>query len=461
VGWLWAERLSVDTLGVTENALRLVPLLASLVAVLAFPLLAQWTVGRWATPAATLLFATSPALIYYATETKQYSSDVTCVLLTLLITAALLRKRPSVRSAVLWGVACSVLSWCAFPAIVVAAMCGLLLAVRWVRNIHMLLVLAAGGVILLVNIIWQYIVTLHTLSQNGLLDGYWQAIGGYPGRPATIASDVSWLHRAGFGVLKDPGHLMLPWLVIAAATWGVVVIARRQVEAAVLLCLPLIAAVGLALAHRYPMSMRLSLFVLPSVLLLVSAGAVGLVTSVASLFSRSRSMLAVSVTLAAAVLVLATGHTTATGLGKLVHPDEVTAGREAVQFIVQQRQAGDVVLVESPWGQANQNFYGRRNGLRTNGSIQMASTGCKTDPVNALKGRKRVWLLFAHRASSVPANRSQVYVSHFPGATVTKSYEGFGGAGAYLLDFNEPPAQPVAPLPTWAPGECVTVALAG
>jgi len=75
VGFLFAQRLIITTFGSSEYALRALPLLASIVAVIAFAALA----GRVLPPAGKFvgiaIFALSELLIYYAAETKQYGVD--------------------------------------------------------------------------------------------------------------------------------------------------------------------------------------------------------------------------------------------------------------------------------------------------------------------------------------------------------------------------------------------------
>jgi hypothetical protein len=460
IGWLWAERISLDAFGVNEYALRLVPLLSSLVALAVFPLAARLLIGHVATPAATVLFATSPALIYFASETKQYSSDVTCVLLVLLVTIPLTRKHPTPRTALLWALACSVLSWCSFPAIFVAAVCGLVLVCRWARQPRALLALAAGGALLVVNVGAQYFVLLRRLSQDKGLDSYWEAVGGYPPRPSSGPSELHWLYSAGLGVLRDPGHLALPGLVVLVAVWGVVSTAHRHRASAALLCVPVGIAVVLAITNHYPMSKRLALYLIPSILLLLAVGAVDVVRVVSGRLPRVQGAAWAGCAVAVALLAATAGGTTLTGIGKLVHPDEVTAGREATAYIAHHRQHGDRILIESPAGLANLSYYGPRFGIRKSGGFKMVPGGCRPDPLAPLKHAGRVWILLAHRLSSEPTNRSRIYLSEFETmSSLVQSYRGPGDAGAYLLDFSRPPSNPAAPLQNWLPNGCLSIAV--
>ena len=46
MGWLWSERAMILTFGVNERSLRFVPLLASVIGLMVFPLLARWTTSN-------------------------------------------------------------------------------------------------------------------------------------------------------------------------------------------------------------------------------------------------------------------------------------------------------------------------------------------------------------------------------------------------------------------------------
>lgn len=463
IGWLWAERVSINAFGVNEYALRLVPLLASLIALGVFPRTARLLIGRAAAPVATVLFATSPGLIYFAAETKQYSSDVACVLLVLMITIPRMRSAPSVRSAIGWGLACSVLTWFAFPAIAVAVVCAIALTGRWIRQPRTVAVLAIGELILVLNVVLQYVVTLRKLAQNTNLTTYWENAGGYPLRSVGILGVLRWLYHAGLGVIRDPGHLAVPLLVVLLGVAGLVKTLYWRVEAAVVVGIPVLVAVGLAVTRHYPLSMRLALYVVPSVLMLLAAGAVGVVTVVPAIARWTRWNRALrpatwaAVAVACTVLVVTAGTASATGVRKLWRPDEVTSGREAVAFVARHRQPSDTILVES-WAIQNMHFYGPRMGVPFNGEFGVSTRPCRGNELVRLEGRSRVWLILAHIHQ--PPNRTAVYLSYFEAkATFVMGYHGYGDAGAYLLDFTRPPKQPVTPLPLWVNPGCVTISV--
>src|SRR5262245_48081267 len=110
VMWLWAERASVNAFGNNEWALRAPPFVASLVALVAFVVLARRFLHPFAAGLAVLAFACTPMLIRYSVEVKQYGTDVAVVLLIVLTATRFLDLR-NASSAFVWAATCAVGIW--------------------------------------------------------------------------------------------------------------------------------------------------------------------------------------------------------------------------------------------------------------------------------------------------------------------------------------------------------------
>ncbi|MGJ3249736.1 MAG: glycosyltransferase family 39 protein [Elainellaceae cyanobacterium] len=76
VGFLMVEKLAVQLFGNNEYALRLFPLLVSIFSLFIFYRLARFYLNKRGTLFALALFSSNQYLVYYASETKQYASDV-------------------------------------------------------------------------------------------------------------------------------------------------------------------------------------------------------------------------------------------------------------------------------------------------------------------------------------------------------------------------------------------------
>ncbi len=459
IGWLWAERASIDFFGVDELSLRLVPWLGALVALAVFPLVARRLIGDVATPAATVLFATSPALIYYAAETKQYSTDVACALLVLLLTTRFSTRRPTLRGALLWGLACGVLVWCSQPTILIAAACGLFLALRWRRDVQVLFRLAAGGAVLAVSVGLEWLFVLRQLAANDELLRYWQAYGGYPPVPRSIGGDLRWAGSVAVTLTETVAQFWIPALAVVLAVWGLATLARLRPWSAVLIAVILLAAVGAAVAQSYPLAQRLALYLLPLIYLLVSAGLADGAPDLKHGSPRPWQQLAVGV--CAAALLVSAGPAVVAGVSTVVRPDETTAGRQAIQFVADHQRPGDVVLAER-YATSAMKFYGPRIGVPMGGVFSFtrpeANQGCAADPLAPVSDSGRVWFVFAHHFSAQPENRTEVYLSQVAGrATQLQFFEGAGDAGAYLYDFGQPATSSSSPLPSFVRNGCFTI----
>jgi hypothetical protein len=460
VGWLWLEHASIHVFGMSDLALRFPDWAASLVALGVFPVVARWLIGRWAAPAATVVFATGPKLIYYAAETKQYGFDVTCVLLALLVTAWLARSRPTFGRAAVWGLVCAVLVWFSQPAILVCAVCGLVLLVLWFRSWDTLLAVVAGGLILGMSVALDYAVALKVQSANTQLKAFWRMFGGYPPLDQTASTDLHWL-RVDVANNSHWLNLSHPWLLIGLMACGLVVVAlsRRQLPA-LLLGLPLAVALGMAVTDQYPMSGRLTLYLYPIVVMLAAAP-ISLAerrpdqarpdqarpdqaqpdqaqpdqarASRIARWSRPAAALA-----SVAVLATVAVPGIAQGLDKAAHPDDSASVRQAIAFASEHQRPGDLVVGQGLSAILALGFYGPHYHIwqRSQFGLWPADRdGRCADPFSTLRGVTRIWLITGELASGQPLNRNQIFVSSMtPYAKLVLSYNGVGAAGAYLFE---------------------------
>jgi hypothetical protein len=437
VGWLWAEHASIHLFGMNDLALRFPEWVASIVALGLFPLVARRLVGRSAVPAATLIFATAPELIFNAAETKQYSFDVASVLLALLLTTWLCQRRPTLGMAVVWGLVCAALVWCSQPAILVCAVCGLVLLVMWFRTLETLLPVVIAGVMLGLSVALDWDVALKRQAANDSLQSFWRITGGYPPLKQTISGDLHWL---GVAVTRTELWLDIsrPFLALGLMACGLAVVALcgRRFQG-LLLALPLAAAVGMAVTVHYPLAGRLALYLYPIVVMLLAAP---LALSDRHRNPTARWWRSTAVVASAAVLIAVTGPGVALGLDKAVHPDESASGRQAIAFVSQHKHAGDLVLAQTgATSVLAMQFYGPHYHVRARGLFYLGRGrhGTCPDPFSRYDRVTRVWLVTAEFSKGEPPNRNQIYLSQMAvNGRLVLSYTGFDGAGAYLFDLS-------------------------
>lgn len=437
VGWLWAERAAVQLWGSGELALRLVPFLASLLSVLLFLLVARRLLPAPAAALAGLLFAVSPRLIYYASETKQFESDVLLVLLVVWLSLRFLERRTTVAGAA-WTAGAAVAVWTSHAGVFAVAAAGLALAATAAlrRDRGFLLRAAAAGGIALLAVGAVYVASLRQLAADSALRAYW--LSGYVPLPLHARSTISWLSLTAGSLARDPlgtGHARLVVPLAALGLAGLMV-TRRFFALATLTILGVIVLVA-ATAQAYPLKGRAALYVVPFVLLLLSAS-----TRVPQRLRLAdwRTARVIEAMLAGAVLVAAVPTLRAAAVGART-PVTVAELRPAMAYVAKHRQPGDLVLVHFAAVLAAE-YYAPRLGFSLDGALlpSHASGRCNdATTVAALTGHQRVWLVFGQHYSGEPLDRTRRYLDQFSRiGRLLDSRRERGDAGVYLVLLDHP-----------------------
>jgi 4-amino-4-deoxy-L-arabinose transferase-like glycosyltransferase len=255
VGFLGIEKWAVTTFGTSEYALRLFPLLAGTVSIFLFYLLARRVVRSTAVPLALALFAISPVLIYYASEVKQYSSDVAFALLLVYLAVT--------ERILLLGICGAVAIWFSHPAVfVLGGIFGVLLLRHW-RNwkVHV------AGTLWVSSFAVCYFVLLRKLSQDATLLAYWQQnFMPFPPNP-------KWFEDSFFHLFSASAALRFTGLAAFVFLCGGVSLWKRNRETQLLLLSPVVPTLLASAVHKYPFGGRLALFLVPILLLLMAEGA--------------------------------------------------------------------------------------------------------------------------------------------------------------------------------------------
>jgi hypothetical protein len=282
-GWLLLEKGAVVALGDGELALRLVPLLGSLLSLPLFWWVAQRVLGPGAPPALALaLLALGIPFIHYAAQVKPYATDIALALallaLALVVQARGPRSRPALGLAALGVVA----PWLSYPAILVlaglgAALGGLALR-RGARG--RLAPLAAIGLAWAVSAVGALAWARGAVTPDDVayMQRFW-APWFLPWPPRSLV-DLGW-PIARLTTVYAGGGLRYPvpgiFLVLAGA--GLWALWRRARPAWWLLVAPILTTFAAAAGRSYPFAPRVVLFLFPAFLLLTAAGVHALATA--------------------------------------------------------------------------------------------------------------------------------------------------------------------------------------
>ena len=255
-------------LGRGEYAMRLLPVILSIAALVLFARLARRTLAPLMAAIGLALFAVSNHLITHAAEAKQYSGDVFVATLLLLLAVGGAPTVPAHKRLERVSLAAVVAVWFSHPAAFMFG--GIALALGWSalreKSIHAARVFSAMSLPALSFLVLYFVSIRHQQSQ--MLFNYW----------GDKFVDYSWklplwlvLSSVNlFDYVYDKGGaLLLPLGVLGAVhLWR-----RGRRELLGMLILPILLTLLAAAVRRYPFGgSRLTLFLAPCLLLLVGAG---------------------------------------------------------------------------------------------------------------------------------------------------------------------------------------------
>lgn len=274
LGWLFLQRAVLLTLGTSELALRLVPVLFGIATVAT----AVWVGHRWMRPIAAgvfvLLCSVAQWISFYYLELKQYSADTFFGLLLPALALWALEPeedgRTRTRRIVMWWLAAAVGQWFSNGALLVVPACVVVMSVvllhrnGW-RAASQFVVL---GVSWLISFGLNYALALRHNLTNRYLQEYW-AFAMAPASEDALGR-LQWLAAQMGPFASKPGGTelwMLFWLVVAG---GILLTARSRPAFAVLFAAVPLSAFALAGLRIVPLHERLSLWVVPALYVAVA-----------------------------------------------------------------------------------------------------------------------------------------------------------------------------------------------
>jgi hypothetical protein len=423
LGFLWLEKLSVTVLGVSEMALRVFPLIAAIVALFLFAVLARRLLTPYAALVAILLFALSTSQVYFAAEVKQYSFDVLCAVLIILLAhhaaGAGGDRGGSVASSVgsrgnrlmALAVAGAVGVWFSHPLIfALPAALAYVVIDRRRAGTHRADSASRGP--LLIAAVWAgsfalaYVLTASDASQGALMQRFWAE--GFMPLPPKSAAEWAWFGQAFGDLIRntyDFTERIGPTRAVADVLGGIFLLvglvylatARRPVL--VLLGTPIALALLAAALSVYPFRGRLIQFLVPSSILLIafgieSAWGLGAQRATGWLAAISRT----SAAMAAAICVLSS----IVLFGWLGAPYREES-RPVFQYVAERSRADDELYLHSGARHAFQ-YYSRycrscRPGASTihQGRLYGPDGAARLDEdLDAIGDGSRVWVVFSH-----------------------------------------------------------------
>ena len=432
IGFLMTERLVVQALGTSSYALRLFPLLSAVVSLLLFRKVAKLCITATAAPLALGLFALSEPLIYYASEVKQYSSDVLITLILYCAAMSLKSDRLTASRTACLGLAGAVAIWFSHPAVFILAGIGIsLVALRlaekdWSAVRRLMAICSLWGL----SIATAYVLSLRHLAGNRYLLDWWSNY--FLPFPPSSASELTWPVWSFFEVFQNPARFVLPGLAAFAFLAGCYWMFLREKRALLLLLSPMPFAILASILHLYPLGSRLLLYAVPTLVLLVAVGAECVRVSTAP-GSRILWMTLVG------LLIL---HPLANAGNHLIRPRTVEEIEPVLGYIAENWRDGDLLYV---YYYARHPFeyyapaYGLHNKHHITGIRSHEDWDNYAQDLERLRGHSRVWLVFSHVYRQSGVDEEKLFLYFLDGMGTRLDSHTAPGAAAYLYDLSRPP----------------------
>lgn len=442
IGFLLLEKLAVRWWGGSEYSLRLVPLLAGIVSLIFFYKLSARILPQRAVPIAVGLMAISPTMIYYSAEVKQYSTEaaIAVLLYWLMVEGSQWEWGPiqSVSAALLGAIAI----WMSHSSVFILAGIGVTVSVSlflrkdWSRLLRVLSV----GTCWMASLVLCYLVTLRKLSGDNELLSYWKT--NFMPLPPRSVTDLKWFIDSFFEFFGTSAGWKFTGLAALVFLVGVLVTYRKSRERVFVLLIPALFTLLASGLHKYPFGGRLTLFLVPAVLLFVAEGVEFLRSSVSTRLPSAGAVLVALVFLDPAVYALhhfAKPHTEVVQPG-VMRSEEI---RPVLGYVRTNEQAGDLVYIFYGAEPAF-DYYAERDHW-SSGNVEIG-TASGNDPhpyesdLDRLRGH-RVWVVISHirGVGGQDAKFVDFYLSQLGPRLITFTA---AGAEADLYDLSKASAPP-------------------
>jgi len=431
IGFLFVQRAAVNLFGGSEYSLRFFPLFCGIASLFLFWKVAESVLAPRTSVIALGLFALADRLVYYSAEAKQYSADVAiCVLVWWVVTRVEgPGGAPHPRRWWVPAVVGAVAIWLSYPVVFILGGVGLCWAWLQVRNRHFgeLWVSAATGVIWAGSFAAAYALSLRAVSQNARLAEFWSEAAA-PLFPRSFEAFMWWIKAVG-RIAALPLGREVEELVALGAILGGAVLFRGRIEWLLRIVIPGTLALVASGLHKYPLADRLWLFMIPGLLILVAAGS-------DAFWARTGSAWPF---LGMVFGLLLLGHPTLYAAYHLVRPQQVEETRPLLQYLAQERRAGDVLYLYYGSGPAAR-YYAERGVIKLDrvvlGVFARDDLGRYLRSFETLRGTGRVWMLFSHVNVERGLNEEELGVLALDAIGKRLLVRRAPGAALYLYDMG-------------------------
>ena len=440
LGFLIVEKLAVQLLGNNEYALRLFPLVSSIASLFLFYQLAKKCLRKQAVPIALTLFVGLEYLLYFASEVKQYSTDVAVAILCSTIGVSLNQKRVETSQVIAYALGGAIAVWFSHPAIFVLAGVGIyhILSSWQQKNRDKLVIGLAIASIWLLSFAGLYFLSLRNLGESEYLLRSWTNKYAFP----TSIFDINWSYLRYIKLFKDPLGFPEPWVAVPRLVClvGFISLWYRRKQILFTLISPFLMTLLAGYLQKYPFHSRLVVFLTPFFILGIAEGSY-------LIWQKTRKNKFTAL-VGVLIICLLLAVPVANASHRLVEPQTKQEIKQVMSYVKSHQQPGDVIYV---YQRAEYQFryyaakYGYREGdyvmgiddldeYDGKGMSEQEWTRYQNDFAR-LRGNRRVWVILSH-ITHVPTEQQRI-LSYLD--SMGQKIDSFTvpGSFAYLYDFSQ------------------------
>ena len=399
--FLILSKIATLIFGISEYSLRLIPVLSGIACIFLFFRITKKLMSETFGCVATFWLGSHTMFVRYATEFKQYSTDIFVTTLLLWFTTSV--ETLSKKNLIIFAFIGSLCIWLSMPSIFVllSALIYLMIKLRGQKNYFWLI-----GIFIFFTL--QFIIEYYTILQPAIASTHMQNFHQDYFIQGRFWDTTSLGHD--FGLVVSTIRLVVgkSGLAIAIAFLLILVTAIESIKnkkpLAILLFGPIVLVFGASLLGKYSLIERLMLFVLPNLFLLIFMGLQRVIV-----YAKAKNEIAQYVLIAILGFSLFVGYFQTQGFKYAINPLEIEDNRSSLVYISEQHEKKFPIIC-SQFAYPAYTYYSQfdknLNHMELGEAIETKYNESLTEIVDkyiASRGNE-VWLLTGHMAENEISN---------------------------------------------------------
>lgn len=419
IGFLWSQKLIAYIFGLSELSLRFIPFISSLIAIYLVFDLARVLINKKMGLIVAFAFTLPLMLTYFASELKQYSTDVLCALLLFWVFYRFIYFTQNKNRLIILGIAGAICIWFSNITVLILFSIGIAIWIDLLRNFSLskLWLVVASNLMWLISFFYYYTNFIQDHPHKEGMMNYWASSF----MPHDFLGAINFVFEKLFYVFKDTISLWETTLFAMLFFFiGVVsVFLKKSKSHYRYLLIPILLHLILSYFKMYPFDGRLVLYLVPIFLLFEFIG----IYFMSSFFkNKTAALIIISTILLSLSFLRAPRYFVNPMMGEDLKP--------VLSYVSEHKQAGDVIYV----------YYGSHAAFRFYKENYFAETdNCIVGEVSSINFEKftthfeslqnRVWVIFSHMN---PADGVEYFKTEIPKYEQLDYFEA-EGAKTYLI----------------------------